>query len=208
MELEYFGGNCLKISTKKAILVVDDNLEKLGLKSITKEGLTILYTAEHEPPKTNPKLIIDIPGEYEISNVSIQGIATRSYTDESKQKSAVIFKITAEDIRLLITGHIYPELTDEQVEAIGPVDVMVVPVGDMDFTLSGQEALKIVKKIEPKIIIPTYYADKQLKYPSSIQTLDEALKDLAMEVRETLPKLKIKPTDLTDTAQLIVLERQ
>src|SRR3989338_4073670 len=196
MELEYFGGNCLKISTKKATLIVDDNLEKLGLKSITKEGAIALFTSEHERPKANVKLTIDTPGEYEASNVSVRGIATRSYADDPRKRSAVVYKITAEDIRILVTGHIYPELSDEQAEAIGQVDIIVVPVGGMDFTLSGQEALKIVKKIEPNIIIPTYFADKQVKYPSAIQNLDEATKDLAMEIRQTLPKLKIKPADL------------
>ena len=36
MELSYFGANCLRITTKKAQIVIDDNLNKVGLKSITK----------------------------------------------------------------------------------------------------------------------------------------------------------------------------
>ncbi len=208
MEIEYFGGNCLRINTKKATLIVDDNLTELGLKSVTKEGAVALFTADLKPHAADTKLNIDSPGEYEVSGVSVHGIATRAHGDEPKQKSAIIYKITAEDVRLLVTGHIYPELTDPEVEAIGPVDVMVVPVGDSDFTLSGQEALKIVKKVEPRVIIPTYYADKAMKYPGSLQSLEEATTGLAMEVHQKAAKLKVKLAELTDTAQLIVLERQ
>ena len=208
MEIEYFGGNCLKINTKTATLIVDDNLESLGLKSIIKEGVLALYTGIHEQPRADVKLIIDTPGEYEVSNVSIQGIEARSYQDEPSQNSGIILKIITDDIRLLVTGNIYPDLSDEQVESIGPVDVMVVPVGNNDVTLSGQEALKITKKIEPKIVIPTHFADKQIKYAASQQSLEEATKSLAMEVRDTVTKLKIKPADFGDTTQLVVLQRQ
>ena len=208
MEIEYFGGNCLKIGTKKATLIVDDNLESLELKSIIKEGVLALYTGIHEQPGANVKLIIDTPGEYEVSSVSIQGIVARAYQDEPNQNSGIIFKIVTDDIRLLITGNIYPDLSDEQVESIGAVDVMVVPVGNNEVTLSGQEALKITKKIEPKIVIPTHFADKQIKYAASQQSLEEATKSLAMEVRNTVTKLKIKPADFGDTTQLVVLQRQ
>ena len=206
MEIEYYGANCLKITTKKAILVIDDNLEQLGQKSIIKADNIVLYTGQHETQ--GAKLIIDMPGEYEVSEISVHSVAARAYKDEADQLSAVIHKVTVGDTRLLVTGHIYPELSDEQVEAIGAVDIMAVPVGGNGFTLDGAEAIKLVKKIEPQIIIPTHYADKSIKYLVAQDSLGEATTKLAMEARETLPKLKTKPAELTDTTQLIVLERQ
>jgi len=67
--------------------------------------------------------------------------------------------------------------------------------------------LKIIRKIEPKIVIPTHYDEKGLDFPVPQQPLSEALKALAMEPKETLPKLKVRPVELTDTTQLIVLEK-
>lgn len=208
MELQYFGANCLRLNVKKASLVIDDNLEDLGAKPVTKNGDIALFSGPHGTPAAETKLVIDHPGEYEVSEVSIQGIAARAHTDEEGAKTATIFKVVGDDIRLVVTGHIFPELSDDQLEAIGSVDVLVIPVGGNGYTLDAIGALKIMKKIEPRIIIPTHYADTSLNYPVPQQELETALKELAMEPKETVPKLKLKANDIGETTELIVLERQ
>ncbi len=209
MEIQYFGANCVRLNTKKASVIVDDNLADLGAKSVTKNGEIALFTGAHgdSSPKTEEKIVIDKPGEYEVSDASIQGIAARSHMDEEGQNSATIFKVIDDDIKVAIVGHIYPELSDDQLEAIGMVDVLIIPVGGNGYTLDGVGALKIIRKIEPKIVIPTHYDEKGLDFPVPQQPLSEALKALAMEPKETLPKLKVRPVELTDTTQLIVLEK-
>jgi L-ascorbate metabolism protein UlaG (beta-lactamase superfamily) len=82
------------------------------------------------------------------------------------------------------------------------------PVGGNGYTLDGVGALQVIKKLEPKLVIPTHYADKDLKYEVPQAELSEALKGLAMEPAETVPKIKVKPADLSDTAHLVLLERQ
>src|SRR3990167_3282101 len=207
MEIQYYGGNCLKISTKKANIVVDDTLDSLGLASVAKEDDIAIFTSANDKP-TKARLSIDHPGEYEVSDISVQGIAARSHMDEESKSSATIFRVIADDIRIVITGHIHPDLTDDELEAIGTVDVLIIPVGGNGYTLDGTGALKVTRKIEPKLIIPTHFADKNIKYPVEQQDLEAALKGLAMEPKETVPKLKLKPADLTETTQLIILERQ
>ena len=208
MELEYFGANCVTINTKKARLVVDDNLADLGLKSIIKAGDIVLYSSDYDLPKAEIKLLIDTPGEYEVSGISVQAIAARAHNDEANKKSSVIYKIIADDIRLVVVGNIYPELSDSQLETLGTIDVLVIPIGGNDYTLNGLEALKVIKKIEPKIIIPIHYADKQIKYSVEQQSLEEAAKDLALEIRPPVESLKLKPNDLSDITQLVVLVRK
>lgn len=203
MDIQFYGANCVRLSTKKATVVVDDN-DNVA----TKNDDIALFTSAHDEPKANTKIVIDLPGEYEVSNTSIQGIATRSHIDEAGRQSATIFKIIAEDIRIVVLGHVYPELNEAQLEAMGTVDVLIVPVGGSGYTLDGVEALKVIKKIEPKIIIPTHYADKTIKYEVPQASLEDALKDLAMEPKETVPRLKLKASDLPIDTQLIVLERQ
>ena len=88
------------------------------------------------------------------------------------------------------------------------VDVAVVPVGGNGFTLDGTGALNIIKQIEPKVVIPTHYNDRALRYEVPQQALADAVKNLGMEIAETVAKYKIKPAELSDTAKLIVLERQ
>ncbi len=209
MEIEFFGANCFRITSKKAAVVIDDNLDELGAKSVTKAGDIAIFTFAHGDPKVEVKLVIDQPGEYEVSNVSMVGVAARAHMDESDQKNATIFKLIVDDIRVGVVGHIYPELSDSQLEQIGTVDVLLIPIGGSGYTLDGIGALKIIKKIEPKLVVPAYYDDKKLKYPLPQQSLEEALKNMSMEPRERLAKLKLKPADLlSDGTQLIILERQ
>lgn len=209
MELQYYGGNCVRINTKKANIVIDDNLDSLGLKSVTKADDIALFTSfQGDKTTSKAKLVIDRPGEYEASTVSMRGIPARSHMDESDKRSATIFKLVANDIRIAVVGHIYPDLNDDELESIGTVDVLVIPVGGHGFTLDGAGALKVIKKIEPKIVVPVHYADKQVKYEVPQSDLAEALKDMSIEAKETIDKLKIKSSELPENMELIVLKRQ
>ncbi len=198
----------MAIATNKVRVVVDDNLADLGGKAVTKQGDIALFTSAHGAAQQETKMTIDCPGEYETSDVSIYGIPVRAHIDEAKQKNNTMYKIVAHDVRVLVLGHVYPELSENQLEAIGTVDVLVVPVGGNGFTLDPVGATTLIKEIEPKLVIPVYYDDSGLKFPMPAQTLDQALQGLGMEPRERVSKLKIKPADLiSDATQLVVLEK-
>jgi L-ascorbate metabolism protein UlaG (beta-lactamase superfamily) len=207
MDIQFHGANCITLGAKRARIVIDDNIAELGGKSVAKEGDVTLFTLPHKGGVAGAKIVIDQPGEYEVSGVSIYGIAARAHMDEEKQKTATMYKLLLEDLNILVTGHVYPELSDDQLEAIGMIDVLFVPVGGNGYTLDGIGALKLIKKVEPKLIIPTHYDDPKLSFPMPQQTLEQSFKALAMEPKETISKLKLKPGDLADTTSLIVLEK-
>lgn len=207
MELQFYGANCVRISNKKAAIVVDDNLAELGQKAVIKAGDIALYTMAHGNPAAEPKLVIDQPGEYEVSDVSIKGIAARAHIDEPGKHSATMFQIILDDIRIAVVGHIYPDLSSDQLEALGMIDVLIVPVGGNGYTLDPVGALKVIKEIEPKVIVPTHYGESGLNYTVPQQPWDEVLKNLSMEVKETTTKLKLKAGELAENTQLILVER-
>jgi len=206
MDLQFYGANCVTITVKNTRIVVDDNLADLGGKATTKPGDIALFTGVHGIPAVDVKLSIDMPGEYEVSDISIIGMPARAHLDEGGL-AATMYKIISGDTSVLIVGHIYPELSERQLEAIGLVDAMVVPVGGSGYTLDPIGALKIVKAVEPKLVIPTHYAEKGLTYPVPQVELPAALHDLAMEPQETVSKLRIKPAELSDVTHLVVLEK-
>ncbi len=206
MDIQFYGANCLVFSTKGVRVVVDDTLADLGGKSILKPGDIALYTAAHGDPRVETKLTIDQPGEFEVSDVSIYGIQARAHMDEEGRRTATMYKLHTKELNIFVPGHIYPELTDEQLEMIGMVDVMLITVGGNGYTLDPVGALKIIKKIEPKVIVPTHY-DDGLNYPVPQQTLQQALTGLSMEPKETVNKLKLKTSELGDITELLVLEK-
>jgi predicted aconitase len=208
VELTFYGANCVRLGAKKAQFVVDDNLAKLGLKTVTKPTDISLRTSKMFPEHSDSAFRAEMPGEYEIAGVVINGIAARSHMDEENQKTAVIYTVEADDTKAVILGHIYPELTEEQLEQIGMVDIAIVPVGGNGYTLDGVGALKVIKQIEPKVVIPTHYNDRAIRFEVPQAELADAIKNMGMEITETLSKYKIKPADLSDTSKLVVLERQ
>ena len=207
MELQYHGANCLKITTKKATLVVDDNLKALGGKAVSKSDNVSLVTNKEVIKAEPTDFVLDSPGEYEMQDVVIKGVGVRAHMDEEGKANAVIYTVTAGDTTTAITGHIHPNLTDDELEAIGLVDVLVLPVGGNGYTLDPVGALQVVKKIEPKIIIPVHYDDKSLKYEVPQQPLEEALKAFGMEPLEKTDKYKIKPSELSESTHLVIIEK-
>src|SRR5438874_8383965 len=110
MDVQFYGANCIVLTTKQARVVVDDNLSELGLKSPAKQGDIALFTMAHADPAQPAKLVIDQSGEYEVSGVSVFGIGARANIDEAGKATATMYKLVIDDVSTLITGHVYPEL--------------------------------------------------------------------------------------------------
>ncbi len=207
MDIQFYGANCFSFATRGVRVVVDDNLSDLGAKSVTKPGDILLFTGAHGNPPVETKITVDGPGEYEVSDVSIYGIAARGHMEEAGTHNATMYKVLTRELNIFIPGHIYPELSDEQLEAIGIVDIMLVPVGGNGYTLDPIGALKIIKKVEPKIVIPSHYDTNGITYPMPQQDLAHALHEMSMEPKETTSKLRAKALELSDVTQLIVVEK-
>lgn len=206
MDIQFYGANCLTFTHRGTRIVIDDNLADLGAKGITKPDDVALYTGAHGAAN-GAKLTFDSPGEYEVADTSVIGIPARAHIDEEGPRNATMFKLVVGETSVLITGHIYPELTENQLETIGIVDLLIVPVGGNGYTVDPAGALKLIKAIEPKLVVPTHYADKAFNFPVPQQDLAIALKELAMEPKETVSKLKLKPSELSELTSLIILEK-
>lgn len=209
MDIQYFGANCVTFTTRSFRVVIDDNLAELGMKSITKQDDIVVFTGNHQGLSIVPRLLIDHPGEYEVADLSITGIAARSHVGAPGSHEVTMYKIIVDETSYFLPGHIYPDLNDDQLEAIGTVDVMLVPVGGNGYTLDATGALQLLKKIEPKLVIPTHYADEAIHYPVEQQSLEQAMKNLGMEPRETITKLHVKPDEsmIDAAAQLVIISR-
>lgn len=208
MEIRFYGGNCVRLSTKKSSVLIDD-IAHLGAKSVaTDKDILLITDPRYSSKNEKVHFIIDGPGEFEVSEVSIAGISTRSHIDEEKTSNATMYRVIMDDVRVGIIGHVHPDLSDDTLEELGTLDVLCIPIGGNGYTLDGIGAQKIIKKIEPKVIIPTHYDEKGLNYEVPQQDLETALKALAIEPSETLEVYKIKNAEIGDSNKLIVLEHK
>lgn len=221
MNIFWHGQSCFEIITTPAKnsqvkIVIDPFSEEIGLRVSKLEADILLVSHSHydhnnikavsPPPSASSPFLISGPGEYEIKNVFIQGI--NSWHDNSRGQERgenTIYTIEAEDLKLCHLGDLgQKELTEEQLEKIAEVDILMIPVGGV-FTISAKEALKIMSQIEPKIIIPMHYALPKLKI--KLDGLDKFLKLLGIKSITPENKLSIKKKDISpEEAKIIVLK--
>jgi len=213
-KITWAGQACFQISVSnskdhQANIVIDPFDEKIGLKVPHFEADILLVTHNHDDHNNvkavrgNP-FLIEGPGEYEIKGVFIKG--TNSFHDDKEGKERglnTIYTIEVENIRFCHLGDLgQKQLTDEQLEKIGSVDILMIPVGGV-YTISSVEAIKIISQIEPKMVIPMHYA-----LPKLTLKLDEVakfLKAMGKNSIEPQDKLTVKASALPKEGEMEIV---
>jgi len=216
MQIIWRGQSCFEMLSSQGKnnhvnIVIDPFDEATGLRVPKMEADILLVTHDHHDHNNvkavggNP-FLIQGPGEYEVKGAYVQGID--SFHDESQGKERgqnTIYTIEVEDLRICHLGDLgQKELTPEQVEKIGEVDILMIPVGGV-YTISAKEAVKIMSQIEPNIVIPMHYQIPKLKV--KVEGLDRFLKTMGIKKIEPLAKLSIKKKDISlEEAKIMVLK--
>lgn len=216
MHIIWKGQSCFHLLTaqkkgEQTSIIIDPFDESIGLRPLNLVADVLLIThhhRDHDNIKTikGAPFIIDSPGEYEIKNIFIQGIpAFHDNVGGKKRGKITIFTIEIEETRICHLGDLgQKELTSDQLDKIGDVDILMVPVGGA-YTIDGTEASKIISQIEPKVVIPMHYRIPKLKI--KLDTIDKFLGAMGIRSIEPQNKLLIKKKDLpTEEMRVIVLK--
>jgi len=216
MNIVWKGQSCFQISSSpskngQVSIVIDPFDKETGLKVPKLQADILLITHDHHDHNnvgavSGEFLLIDGPGEYDIKEVVIEGIASFHDNSQGKEKGInTIYIIETEEIRICHLGDLgQKELTTEQLDKIGDVDILMIPIGGT-YTINSDEAIKIMAQIEPRVIIPMHYHIPNLKI--KLDKIDNFLKRLGIKKIETLPKLSIKKKDISaEEVKIIQLE--
>lgn len=209
LEIEYKGANSVVITTKKATIVTDPKLSLVGLSDLKIKDSVELATEERLALNySEAKVYISGPGEYGVGNCDIVGVSAQRHLDgDQNQSGSTMYRVSVGDINIAILGNIYENLNDNQLEALGVIDILLIPVGGNGYTLDATGASKLVKKIEPKVVIPLHFADDNLKYEVPQDDLSRFVDEMSAPVQK-MDKFKIKNEgELPPVLTLIVLNR-
>jgi len=215
-KISWAGQSCFQLSVSNsrdhsADIVIDPFDEKTGLKVPNLSADIVLVTHDHHDHnnvsavKGDP-FVISGPGEYEIKGVFIRGIPSYHDDKEGKEKGDnTIYVIEVEDLKFCHLGDLgQKQLTDEQLEKIGEVNVLMIPVGG-GFTIDSSAAQKIIAEIEPNVIIPMHYALPKLKI--ELDDVAKFLKTMGKNSIAPLDKFVVKPSTLPkDGMEIVVLQ--
>lgn len=201
LEIEYKGGNSVLITTKSKQLLIDPNVEIIGLRICKTSDAVFLATEKRfVSPTVDDTIQLEGPGEYEAGPFAIKGVAAQRHIDTvDDEKRSTIYHIDIGDIRLAVVGNVDASLNDEQVETIGIVDILILPVGGNGYTLDAKSAARITAQVEPKIVIPVHYADDSIKYEVPQDDVDIFTQELGAPV-EREAKLKLKSSSAIPAA--------
>ncbi|KKQ92457.1 MAG: Zn-dependent hydrolase of the beta-lactamase fold-like protein [Candidatus Woesebacteria bacterium GW2011_GWA2_40_7] len=217
MDITYLGHSSFRIKTKTATVITDPFDPKMvGLKYLGTEGDIVTISHDHGDHNaanlvTGAKKVVAGPGEYEIQGVSIVGYPSfhDAKNGEDRGKNTV-YIYEAERLRLVHLGDLGHALSEDLINEMGDVDVLMIPVGG-EFTIGPKEASEIVNKIEPFFVIPMHYQTGGLN-PSSFAkplSVEDFLKESGLPT-ENSPKFTIKKEDILDdqNTKIIVLEKK
>jgi L-ascorbate metabolism protein UlaG (beta-lactamase superfamily) len=151
MELTYHGHSCVRLRGRDMTVVVDP--PQSALPGLAKGTLEIVVRTdgrtdtERLRARDGQTQEVSGPGEFEIGGVSILGLAAGETT---------VMRVTVDDVRVVVAGRLRRQLSEEEIDTLGHVDVLVLPVGGGD-ALGAMDAAKLVNAVEPSMVVPARY---------------------------------------------------
>ncbi len=218
MIITYYGHSSFKLKGKDGVVITDPFYSYIGFDFPNASADIVTVSHNHKDhnqvnrvsktARRDKPFIITTPGEYEVGGISIFGVKTfHDQTEGAERGVNSVFTILLDDMRVCHLGDLGHELTPEQAIKIGAVDILLCPVGGV-FTIDPKTAVKVIKTLEPSIVIPMHYKTPahDEKIFGEMSTLEEFLKEYGVEV-EAEEKLNIDRARLPAETEVVVLQR-
>ncbi|MGE3796383.1 MAG: MBL fold metallo-hydrolase [Thermomicrobiales bacterium] len=207
-EFRWFGHNCFRIKTREATIVTDPVGRNTGIAMARQTADIVTVSHDHAGHNNlsavKPEFsLISGPGEYEIHEVFITGIRTYHDTASGRELGYnTVYLIEAEGMNICHLGDLGHIPTTEQVEQMAQCDVLLVPVGGGPL-ITPSQAAEIVSQLEPKLVIPMQFATAIGDQGRG--AVDAFVSALGMAAPETMEKLTVRLSELSDVMQLVLL---
>jgi L-ascorbate metabolism protein UlaG (beta-lactamase superfamily) len=186
--------------------VTDPYSESIGLPALKLKGDVV--TISHNEPghsyiegvKGEP-VIINGPGEYEIGGVFVSGIAMHAI-DGNTARWNVAYLFQYDNLTVLHLGDLAHVPDQSTIEAMGEVNVLLVPVGGGN-SLRASQAADVIGMIEPHFIVPMHYALPGLQI--NLDPVDRFLKAMGVNTPQEEDVLRVTSGMLPEQSQVVVL---
>ena len=204
MEITYLGQSCVRLRGRDAQVVIDPpegQLPGLGRSGpdliVRTEGATDPKRLRHRDGHSQE---IAGAGEFEVRGVTVSGVDTG--------EGRVLMRVEIDDVRVVSVGRLDRQLTEEEIDALGHVDVLVAPVGGGD-ALAPAGATKLVNAVTPAIVIPVRYRSAASPGSGGYEPVESFAKEmgLAEGSYQAQPKLNLNGAITgTDESRVVILE--
>ncbi len=209
MDISWLGHSCFSIRGAQVTVITDPYSPDLGY--LLGKPIARIVTVSHQhqghayvqgiggEPKT-----VTGPGEYEISGVLIIGMATFHDGEKGRERGKnTAYLIEIDEVSVCHLGDLGHVLTTEQVEEIGNVDVLLLPVGGVS-TINAPMAAEVVRQLEPKVVVPMHYKTEALN--RGLEPVGGFLKEMGVKEVDSRPKLSLTKASLPISTQVFLLD--
>ena len=215
MEITWYGHSCFRLTERgMATVVVDPFDSKTIGYSPLKLKADIVAVSHEAPGHSNVEAVkgtshvIAGPGEFEIGGVFITGVQTDGGGAGKKAKEQVrntLYVFDYEGLTVAHLGDLQQVPSQAEIEALGNVNVALVPVGGGG-GLNAAKAAEVISLLEPNIVIPMHYATPDAKV--TLDSLNKFLKEMGLSKQDPQPSLKVTRSGLPEETHVAVLDYQ
>jgi L-ascorbate metabolism protein UlaG (beta-lactamase superfamily) len=216
MEITWYGHSCFRLTERNYATVVTDPFDS---KAVGYDALKLrsdIVTVSHDAPgHSNTDAVkgishvIDGPGEFEIGGVFITGVQSDSSAGKKRTKENLprntIYVFDYDGITVAHLGDLNQTPTQSEIESLGTVNVVLVPVGGGG-GLTAAKAAEVISLIEPNLVIPMHYSTPATKV--SLDSLNKFIKEMGLSKPEPQPSLKVTRSGLPSETHVVVLDYQ
>jgi L-ascorbate metabolism protein UlaG (beta-lactamase superfamily) len=209
VDLTWLGHGCFRLRGRAAAVVTDPYPPSLGPKLPKLEADLVTISHQHENHSyaqavVKEPYVVRGPGEYEVAGVTVTGLPTfHDASQGSVHGRNTVCVIELDDVRVCHLGDLGHPLAADMLEALGNIDVLLVPVGGGN-TLDAAGAAEVVRQVEPRVVIPMHYALPALK--TELAPVERFLKEMGVTEAEPQPRLSVQPSSAESETRVVVLE--
>lgn len=209
MDINWLGHSCFRIKGKQTVIITDPFPPDLGY-SLGKPTAHIV-TVSHQHSSHSyldgvdgDTRTVTGPGEYEIGGILIIGITTFHDGDLGRKRGKnTVYLMEVDGISVCHLGDLGHVLTAEQVEEIGDVDVLLLPVGGIS-TINAEMAAEVIRQLEPEVVVPMHYKTPAIS--RELHPVEKFLKEMGIDHVDSRPRLSITKSNLPASTQVFLLE--
>jgi len=211
LDITWYGQSCFRITERNQTTIVTDPYHpSIGLPELKLKA--DLVSISHDQPGHNAvelvkgyEYVLGGPGEYEVGELFITGIAMHSYDEENDiiyENVAYLF-VYPNNLTVLHLGDLQKVPDQSTIEQLGEVNVLLVPVGG-GHGLTATDAAETIALVEPHYVVPMHYAIDGLNI--ELDNVDRFLKAMGVSQAEQTDTLRVTSSGLPEQTQVVLLE--
>lgn len=209
VDITWLGHACFRLRGREGIVLTDPPDPRSG-NAIPKTEAHLVTISHDDPGHSSLRsvggepVVLSGPGEYEVREILVTGIASW-HDDEkgAKRGRNTVYTVRLDDLVVCHLGDLGHTLPSEDVERIGDVDIVLIPIGGGETNLTASMAAEVIHQLEPKVVVPMSYDPDEKKKDSPFERL---LHELGVKELIPVPKLSITRSSLPDNVQVVALD--